>query len=197
MRTEFKALEAAIRSTTIYVTHDYLEAMSLGDRLVVLNKGEIQQIGKPSELFADPVNIFVAQILGHPQINLVNCTIRRDDGRLQLVSADGSICVDVPEKLQPPLARLNLDEVTLGIRPLHMQVANGHRPTSSVCDGMVYVYERLGTKGVLTATVGKQKLDILTSIETNFNIDEPVKIAVDSEHITVFDPKTQKNILFS
>jgi multiple sugar transport system ATP-binding protein len=77
MRTEFKALESVIRFTTIYVTHDYLEALSLGDRLVVLQKGEIQQIGKPDEVFANPVNTFVAQILGHPQINLVETTVRR------------------------------------------------------------------------------------------------------------------------
>jgi len=64
MRTEFKALEATIRYTTIYVTHDYLEALSLGDRLVVLNQGEIQQIGKPHDVFDNPANIFVAQILG-------------------------------------------------------------------------------------------------------------------------------------
>ena len=81
MRQEFKALESVIRGTTIYVTHDYLEAMSLGDRLVVLNKGEIQQIGKPRELFADPVNTFVAKILGHPQINLVECGVQSSDGK--------------------------------------------------------------------------------------------------------------------
>jgi multiple sugar transport system ATP-binding protein len=67
MRTEFKALESEIRATTIYVTHDYLEALSLGDRLAVLQKGEIQQIGKPHEVFDNPANTFVAQILGHPR----------------------------------------------------------------------------------------------------------------------------------
>ena len=79
MRTEFKALEAEIRYTTIYVTHDYLEALSLGDRLVVLNQGVIQQIGKPREVFEEPVNMFVSKILGHPQINLI--VVRREAGR--------------------------------------------------------------------------------------------------------------------
>ena len=197
MRQEFKALESVIRATTIYVTHDYLEAMSLGDRLVVLNKGKIQQIGKPGELFADPANTFVAKILGHPQINFVECGIHSSDGKVQLSSIDGAICVNVPDRLAAPLARMNLNTVTLGVRPLHMHAVSGSVPDVNVCNGTVYVYERLGTKGVLTATVGNQKMDILTPIEMDFKIDEPVKIAIDGDQISVFDPSTQKNILFS
>ena len=90
----------------------------------------------------------------------------------------------------------NWTAVTLGIRPLHMHAVNGSAPAANVCSGTVYVYERLGTKGVLTATVGSQKMDILTPIEMDFKIDEPVKIAIDGDQIIVFDPKTQKNILF-
>ncbi len=197
MRTEFKALEAVIRYTTIYVTHDYLEALSLGDRLVVLQKGEIQQIGKPHDLFADPANVFVAQILGHPQINLVECSVQRSGDKVQLSSTDGSLCVDVPDRLRSPVLSSNQDKFILGIRPLHMQVLNGHVPDGNVSSGEVYVYERLGTKGVLTANVGKQKLDVLTPIEMNFNIDEPVKIGIDNENIIVFDVNTQRNVLLS
>lgn len=197
MRQEFKALEALIHATTVYVTHDYLEALSLGDRLVVLNKGEVQQIGKPGELFARPANTFVAKILGHPQINLIDCAIQRSGDRVQLSGADGAIQVDVPPRLREPLLRLNLNRALLGIRPLDMHVLNGHAPKASVCSGTVYVYERLGTKGVLTAMVGNQRMDILTPIELDFKIDEPVKIAIDIDQISIFDPKTEKSILFS
>lgn len=195
MRQEFKALEAVIHSTTIYVTHDYLEAMSLGDRLVVLNKGVIQQIGKPHDVFAHPVNIFVAKILGHPQINLVNCKVQNVSGQMQVASVDGRVCLDVPGKLTQALNRGSYDSVLLGIRPLHMQVAHNGAASGRVVEGSVYVYERLGTKGVLTAQIGEQRMDVLTPIDHEFQIDEPVKIAVETDQIMLFDPKTENNIL--
>jgi ABC-type sugar transport system ATPase subunit len=76
-------------------------------------------------------------------------------------------------------------------------VVNGDAPPNNVCEGQVYVYERLGTKGVLTATVGQNKVDLITPIEHDFKIDEPVKIAINPNQIIVFDPQTDKNILFS
>jgi len=195
MRTEFKALESMIRSTTVYVTHDYLEALSLGDRLVVLNQGKIQQIGKPKEVFDAPVNMFVAQLLGHPQINLLPTTLQRAGERLSLISTDGTIEIEVPARLRAPLLNANLDSVTVGVRPMYMQSVNGNAPALNVCHGAVYVYERLGTKGVLTATVGLQKVDVLTPIESDYKVDEKVKIAIDNENILLFDPNTQRNIL--
>ncbi|MCL4249885.1 MAG: ABC transporter ATP-binding protein [Anaerolineae bacterium] len=195
MRQEFKALESAIKSTTIYVTHDYLEAMSLGDRLVVLNKGEIQQIGKPHDVFASPVNTFVAKILGHPQINLVPCSVQQADGKTQLVSTDNSIRIEATPAVRDRLTQGNYDRVLVGIRPLYMEVVNGSAPESNVCQGSVYVYERLGTKGVLTATVGDHRLDILTPIDHDFAIDEAVKVAINSEHVSIFDSTTERNIM--
>ncbi len=197
MRTEFKALEAAIRATTIYVTHDYLEAMSLADRLVVLKEGTIQQIGGPHELFVDPVNVFVAQLLGHPQINLLECTLQRTNGTLELLSTDGVIKLEVPERLRGVLVDSNADRIIAGIRPQHLRVAHSKNPTSDVCSGTVYVYERLGTKGTLTATVGAHRLDVITSIEDSFTIDEPVNLTIDHTQLSLFDAKTHRNILFN
>jgi len=196
MRTEFKALESAIRATTIYVTHDYLEALSLGDRLVVMEAGQVQQLGKPQELFRNPANTFVAKILGHPQINLVRCTVNNTGGKLQLTSLEGNIKVDVPNQLRDPLNQANLSEVIMGVRPLHISPANESANGSSF-DATVYVYERLGTKGILTASVGDYNVDVLTPIERNFHIDEPVKLMIDHEQISLFNPDTEKNILFA
>lgn len=194
MRQEFKALESVIKATTIYVTHDYLEALSLGDRLVVLNKGEIQQIGTPSEVFANPGNTFVAKILGHPQINLIECSPQSVNGSLQLVSTDGSIRVDVPQRLSDALTHGNYETVVLGLRPMHLHV-HKENPAVNSCSGSVYVYERLGTKGVLTATVGSHKLDVLTPIDHDYKIDEPVTLFIENDGISIFNPQTDKNIL--
>ena len=200
MRTEFKALEATLRYTTIYVTHDYLEALSLGDRLVVLNKGDIQQVGDPHDVFARPANVFVSQILGHPQINLVPATLSRSGDVLALASRDGSITVQVPAALRAAVEKLPGRDALLGIRPLHMEVAGngakGGELGPNDCRGIVYVYERLGTKGILSTTVGENHLDVITPIDREFTIDERVTITVDPESIMVFDPESQKNVLF-
>jgi multiple sugar transport system ATP-binding protein len=195
MRQEFKALESVINATTIYVTHDYLEAMSLGDRLVVLNKGLIQQIGKPHDVFAKPANVFVAKILGHPQINLANCKVQNNAGQLQVSSLDGRLSLDVGGILADAVNKGNYDSLLVGIRPLHAKVVGSDAPARNSCEGTVYVYERLGTKGVLTAQVGEQRMDVLTPIDHDFTIDEPVKIAVEADQIVLFDPKSEKNIL--
>lgn len=199
MRTEFKALEATLRYTTIYVTHDYLEALSLGDRLIVLNLGVIQQVGPPQQVFDHPVNIFVAKILGHPQINLVECAVRRAGEELQLVSKDTTVVVNVPARLREKILSREPQSYMLGIRPLNIAVAGngaGAAKSANQCDGAVYVYERLGTKGILTAMVGEQKLDIITPIEVEYQIDEPIRLAIDADQIMVFDVQTQRNIAF-
>jgi ABC-type sugar transport system ATPase subunit len=203
MRTEFKALEAEIHTTTLYVTHDYLEALSLGDRLVVLNEGVIQQTGMPDDVFLNPANTFVAKLLGHPQINLVDCSVARNNGALQLISSDGAIRIDVPPHLRHPVETLGADRLIFGIRPLHLNVprdaTRGHDADSGLavnqCKGVVYVYERLGTKGVLTATVGQQRMMVLTPIEMAFDFDEAITIGIDIDRIMIFNPQTQKNIL--
>ncbi len=196
MRQEFKALEADIRYTTIYVTHDYLEALSLGDRLVMLNQGVIQQIGPPHEVFEKPANLWVSKILGHPQINLIECGVQRSGDALELVSRDGAIRVTVPETLRALILNHGADHYTLGIRPMHLRVVPATGDPANTCTGVVYVFERLGTRGVLTATVGAQKLDILTPIEMNFAIDDVVRLAFDPNNIMIFDSKSEQNILF-
>ena len=158
MRTEFKALEAAIRATTIYVTHDYLEAMSLADRLVVLKEGTIQQIGGPHELFVDPVNVFVAQLLGHPQINLLECTLQRTNGALELLSTDGG---SLEVRTAAGVLVTAMRSIIAGIRPQHLRVAHSRiRPAMSVL-ARFGVYERLGTKGTLIATAAHRLTDHL------------------------------------
>ncbi|MFN3335549.1 MAG: ABC transporter ATP-binding protein, partial [Caldilinea sp.] len=199
MRQEFKALEADIRYTTIYVTHDYLEALSLGDRLVVLDQGAIQQIGKPNEVFENPANLFVSKLLGYPQINLIECKVQQVGDAPRLISMDGAITVAVPDRLRRPLSKSKADRIILGIRPMHLHpvVDSAASETGvNVCRGVVYVFERLGARGVLTATVGQTKMDVLTPLEMDFAIDEPVQLTVEAENILLFDAKSERNILF-
>ena len=141
---------------------------------------------------------FVSKILGHPQINLIVVNVKRDGDRLQLISEDGTICVDVPDRMRQPLLDQNLQQFTLGIRPMHLRpLAEDASTGTNECYGVVYVYERLGTKGILSATVGGQKLNVITPIEMDFAIDQPVRLGIETNHIMVFNNQTEQNILFA
>jgi multiple sugar transport system ATP-binding protein len=195
MRAEFKALKSAIKTTTVYVTHDYLEAMSLADRVATLDHGRLQQIGTPDDIFVHPVNVFVATLLGHPKINLVRCRVVTEAGRMQLVSADGAVRLTAPDSIRLKVEQANVGEVIVGIRPFDVYALDHQPEQGDVLGGTVYVYERLGTQGVLTASVGATNLDVLTSLEDQFDIDAPVKLAVKTDQVMVFDPATEHNIL--
>lgn len=194
MRTEFKALESTIQATTVYVTHDYLEAMSLGDRVAVINHGVLQQVGKPEELFMKPASVFVSTMLGQPRINLVECDVQSIDGQVHFVREEASLRLTPPAQLAERVQSAGVDRVIVGLRPNFMHAGNGSQAAGESFPARVYVYERLGTKGVLSVTVGKQRMDIVTPIDMDFEIDQPVTIGVESENMLVFDARTEKNL---
>jgi ABC-type sugar transport system ATPase subunit len=126
--------------------------------------------------------------------------VQREGDVLQLVSLDGSMRVNAPEHLRQPLLEQTDDHFILGIRPLHIHLAKDgtdEATAANTCDGVVYVFERLGTRGALSVTVGQHKLDIITPIELDFAIDEAVRVVIEAENIMIFNSKTEQNILFA
>ena len=119
MRTEIKALQRRLGTTSIYVTHDQIEAMTMSDRIVILNGGRVEQVGAPLDVYDRPANLFVATFIGSPAMNLIEATARRDGDRLSAETDDG--------------LRLSLDgyavaegtAVTVGVRPEHLNFASG------------------------------------------------------------------------
>lgn len=120
MRTEIKALHQQLRTTSIYVTHDQIEAMTMADRIVVMHDGIVEQIGTPLELYERPANLFVAGFIGSPAINLLRGTLRRDGGR-NWVATDAGI--DLP--LNGMAGGRDGQPVVYGIRPEHLSPSNG------------------------------------------------------------------------
>ena len=194
MRTEFKALESSIQSTTVYVTHDYLEAMSLGDRVAVIDKGKLQQVGKPEEVFMKPTNVFVSTMLGQPKINLIQCDVVQRDGAMRFVRDEAALKLTPTAEMASRVSTVGADKVIVGLRPNFMHAANGASPTGDTISAHVYVYERLGTRGILSVMVGNQRMDIVTPIEMDFAIDQPVSIGVESENMLVFDARNELNL---
>ena len=137
MRAEIIKLRERINTTFIYVTHDQVEAMTLGDRIVIMKDGFIQQIGTPQQVFSHPYNLFVAGFIGAPQMNFFDAKLIKNDGKYAV--ALGDYVVEVSEEKQAKLTANNVAEqdITLGVRPEHISlVENGIASKISVNEMM-------------------------------------------------------------
>jgi multiple sugar transport system ATP-binding protein len=154
MRAELKQLGAMSNTTTLYVTHDYQEALALGDRIAVMRQGRLVQIGTPQEIWRRPADTFVARALGQPEINILDGVV--DDGRIRL--GDGSFDVPVPVD-----SRCNRgDRVRVGLRPCDIRVVGKHSNGSGM-RGRVVLAERLGRNVELTVDLNGTQLIVLAS----------------------------------
>jgi multiple sugar transport system ATP-binding protein len=185
MRSELKRLQKELGQTTIYVTHDQVEALSMSDRVLVLNKGEVQQIGPPSQVYDKPKNLFTAGFFGSPPMNFMSCAVRRENGRVVLES--GGIRVDA-SAFGKHLAERS--RVTLGIRPQHVTVR--HRGAAGGYDFKVEAVELLGAKKILTFIVGEAIVLAVVPAAHGVKAGDTVNIAVDGRRIYVFDEQTKQ-----
>src|SRR5579863_292021 len=152
MRVELKKLHERLGTTAIYVTHDQVEAMTLGDRVVVMRDGFVQQVGEPLELYNEPANRFVAGFIGSPAMNFAQVRIAAENGSLWATSE--GIRIKVPAERTADLARYAGNEVTLGIRPEDLRIVSDGDPGDLCIDGAVEVIERLGSEILLDMAVG-------------------------------------------
>jgi len=193
LREEFHRLEALKRSTTIYVTHDYTEALSLGDRIMVLDKGELLQVDSPEAIFSRPLGLEVARQVGQPEINSIECKMKRNGGRFLLQSVEETGFSVYPSRaLTDAVRKYKKNRIILGIRPQDISIIANKRKTS--IQATVDVFQPLGSEGVLTIDVGKLKLVALVDPETNVSHKTTVTLYFDSESLYLFDIDTKKNI---
>ena len=177
MRAEIKALHQRLKTTTVYVTHDQVEAMTMADRIVVMHDGRIEQIGTPLELYDRPGNLFVAQFIGSPAMNVVQGTVRR---------AGGTAHVDVEGGGSWPLdggPGVDGQAVSYGIRPEHLTLASG----GNGVPGQIIVVEPTGAETELLISVGASQVILRTHGRPRVNPDEKVHLAVDPANVHLFD----------
>jgi multiple sugar transport system ATP-binding protein len=163
VRAEISALQRNLGVTTVYVTHDQVEAMTMGDRVAVMRKGELQQVADPQELYDQPVNLFVAGFIGSPAMNLLDATLERRDGGHEVVVGDERIALD--EKLlsaRPALRSYEGREVILGIRPESLEDASvaSDTPADRRLKGRLELREALGSE--IVAHVGVNAREAVT-----------------------------------
>jgi multiple sugar transport system ATP-binding protein len=176
MRAELKQLGAMSNTTTLYVTHDYQEALALGDRIAVMREGQLVQIGTPEEIWRRPADTFVARALGQPEINILDGVV--DDGRIRL--GDGSFDVPIPADAQVQRG----DRVQVGLRPCDIEVRD--RAATEDIHGRVMLVERLGRDVELTVDVGGAHLIVLASGREGHDEGTEVNLHVAQSDVHVF-----------
>src|SRR6478736_1356125 len=178
MRAEIKALHQRLKTTTVYVTHDQVEAMTMADRIVVMQEGRVEQIGTPLELYDHPANLFVAQFIGSPAMNVVDGTVRRGGGAAHVEAEGGT---------RWPLqgtAGSDGQPVALGVRPEHLMLA-GSGPESVA--GEIVVVEPTGAETELLVKVGDAQVTLVTSGRPGVNPGDRIGLAVEPGMAHVFD----------
>ncbi len=189
MRVELKKLHERLGTTAIYVTHDQVEAMTLGDRVVVMHDGRVQQVGDPIELYNSPANRFVAGFLGSPAMNFTNVRVAAQNGGLW-AEGDG-IRIRVPEEVSPRLRPYAGKEVTFGVRPEDVHIAADRDPKELTFDAAVEVVERLGSETLLDVAVGQATMVASVDPSARVKVHEKLRLAVDPERLHFFDNETE------
>lgn len=178
MRAELKNLSHRLRITTVYVTHDQIEAMTLADRVAVMHKGRIQQLGTPVEIYNDPRTLFVAGFIGSPAMNLINGEIR-----------DGGFLVE--DRTILAMSASPRADLVLGIRPEDITVV---APGAGDFDAPVFASENTGESVLVTVRVGAQRITAKADRYTDLDIDTMVGLKVDNSHIYLFDRTSEERV---
>ena len=189
MRAELALMSQRVEKNMIYVTHDQIEAMTLADRIVVMNGGHIQQQGSPEELFKRPVNKFVAGFLGMPPMNFLDGRIEESDG-VMFVNGDGFSLRLADERAATARVHSGRD-VILGIRPSDLSFNPDAAPEMALTLN-VMVSEYIGAQSVLMCTCGSQKVTVEMNSETPMALGETLQFEVNTPRMHLFDKTSEK-----
>jgi multiple sugar transport system ATP-binding protein len=177
MRVQIKHIQRELKITTVYVTHDQIEAMTLADRIVIMDKGAIQQIGTPDEIYNDPANTFVANFIGAPPMNLISGTMEQGVFTAPGVRVDG-------------LSAKHDGKVTLGVRPEDCTVTadSGH------LQGLVYGVEPTGDMTYLTVKAGDKLIEVKARRDYRADLNSDVSVGFDPKRIYLFDSSSGQRL---
>jgi multiple sugar transport system ATP-binding protein len=186
MRAELLKLHGELDTTTIYVTHDQTEAMTLGDRVAVLNHGELQQVAPPQELYDFPSNRFVAEFIGEPAMNVFSVAVRERD-RGYVVDHDG-FTITVPDGSGLDAAADS--DVTFGVRPEDVSLASNLPQGVETFEAAVTVREPLGELLLLHCEVGGDELQVKVEPRSQIQPGDTIEVGFNEERLHLFDAET-------
>ena len=192
-RAEIARLHQRLRTTVVYVTHDQVEAMTMGDRIAVMNFGVLQQVGPPQELYERPVNKFVAGFIGSPAMNFINVSAKSDSGQTTLSNAN--LDIPVPERMRAVVGS-DAAELTAGIRPEHFEIVNGTPPgDGATIRATTDVVEFLGNEELLHVRVGEHDLVAIVDASHRVRPGDVLDLWVPLDKIHLFDTEEGKALL--
>lgn len=191
MRSELKEMQSAFNTTTIYVTHDYLEAMSLADRIAVLDKGRIRQLGTAKEMYYTPGSEFVAKLFGEPEINILpaDYSVSGDRG---IINAGSGISFEVEDDVRAAIEKSGAKEFDIGIRgndiSFSFEGGEGWLP------GTVYAFEPIGNKTIVTAQLESAQVRIVAPNDIKASLDSRIFVRMNYANVLYFDRATEQFI---
>lgn len=191
MRIEIKKVHQKVRTTTVYVTHDQVEAMTLADRVVVMNKGRIEQIGTPNELYHKPATRFVAGFIGSPAMNFIPCRLEDSGGTLQIRLTDRIAFALPPARAAHYNALPRTDKLLLGIRPEHLTEAHAHLgPGVETFDTVLDVTEPMGMETLVY--FGLDGTPVCGRVDPNAGAKDgaPMRLAMDLNNMHLLNEAT-------
>lgn len=192
MRGELGRLHQQLQTTIIYVTHDQIEAMTLADRIVIMNQGAIMQIGSPMSVYEQPNNLFVAGFIGSPAMNFLKVNLIDQAGALAVTGEN--LTLKIPDHLQKRFSAAQDQNLTFGIRPEHIydQALKGSFPGGETLKATIEVVEPIGSEVILLAKCGSTEITARVSPETQVKPQMPVQLIFDMNQMHLFDEETQQ-----
>lgn len=187
MRTELIKLHKRLKSTSIYVTHDQVEAMTMGDRIVVMNQGLIQQVGSPLELYNQPVNLFVAGFIGSPAMNFLPARTTQQNDHTEL-HIDG-LSIELPDEKAQKVAASNTNEFIFGVRPedvTRSRIDEQAREGTHMFNAKVNVVETLGKETYLDITTGEQTMTAIINPDIPTQPEDQIDLLINMDKIHLF-----------
>lgn len=192
MRTEMKLMHQRLKTTTVYVTHDQIEAMTLGDKVAVMKDGIIQQFGTPKEIYNDPANLFVASFIGSPPMNFVPMRLKRKEGRLVALLDSGQARCELPLGMND--AGLEDRDVILGLRPEQIVLAAGEGNGSSSIRAEVQVTEPTGPDTLVFVQLNDTKVCCRLAPDVAPQVGETLTLQFDPAKVLLFDANTGERL---
>lgn len=192
VRAELKHLLRELEATTIYVTHNQAEALSMADRIAVMSDGELQQLGAPDEVYERPANLFVADFVGEPPMNLLPCELVRDEGRLSVRAGD--LVIGADRAMQDRLDGAPESEaLILGVRPVDVQLSSSPMP-EAVGTGHVRLVENLGDEQIISIQANDLALQSVADMNVAVRSGDQVWLCVRPERVHLFDQATGRAV---
>jgi multiple sugar transport system ATP-binding protein len=193
MRGELKEMQSAFNTTTIYVTHDFMEAMSLADRIAILNQGKIEQLGTALQMYYTPTNEFVARLFGEPEINILSAELKTEGSTAALYALGQPVPLTPKADAASVLKSGAAGRIDIGLRGMDIAFSFAEEDETWI-RGSVYAFEPIGNKVIMTVDVNGTRVRVSAANNTFADLDQKVCLKFNMNNAIYFNGETERFI---